>query len=281
MAGQLLKAGYDVKVWNRTREKADALAALGARVASEASAAVQDVDIVILMLENAAAVRSVLSAAGVSTCTSGTLFVDMGSNFPKFAQECEAALARHHLRHLDAPVSGGVTGAETASLAIMAGGAPEDFLRAHDVLCAMGRPTHVGPSGSGQLAKLCNQSIVAVTIGAVAEAMFLAQAGGADPAQVRAAISGGFADSRVLQQHGARMISRNFTPGGTARNQLKDLDAILELAAANSLRLPLTERVRDEFRALVNEHQAGELDHSALLLHIEDLNAHPRPEKIP
>jgi 3-hydroxyisobutyrate dehydrogenase-like beta-hydroxyacid dehydrogenase len=134
----------------------------------------------------------------------------------------------------------------------------------------MGNVTRVGPRGRGQLCKLVNQCIVAVTIGAVAEGLTLAKAGGADPAQVRRAITGGFCDSRILELHGQRMIDRNFVPGGFIKNQLKDLNAALQVAGDLGLRLPLTTRVRELFAALADSGK-GELDHSALILQIESM----------
>ena len=154
----------------------------------------------------------------------------------------------------------------------MAGGEADAIDSVRDVLAPLGRVTRVGPSGTGQLAKLGNQQIVAVTVGALAEAMLLVEAGGGDPAAFRAAIRGGFAESRILELHGQRMIERNFEPGGTARNQLKDLDTVLATAKGLSLQLPLTETVRAEFAEFV-ENGGGERDHSGLLQHLEDKNA--------
>jgi 2-hydroxy-3-oxopropionate reductase len=149
---------------------------------------------------------------------------------------------------------------------------PSDAVRhAEAVVNAMGNVTHVGPHGRGQLCKLVNQCIVAVTIGAVAEGLTLAKAGGADAAQVRKAISCGFCESRILALHGQRMIDRNFVPGGFIKNQIKDLKAALEVAAKLGLQLPLTNRVCELFVALA-ETGKEELDHSALILQIEAVN---------
>ena len=137
----------------------------------------------------------------------------------------------------------------------MVGGQEETFLAALPILSIMGRPVHVGPSGSGQLAKLANQAIVAVTIGAVAEAMLLLDKGGADPAAVRDALRGGFADSTILQQHGTRMTTGNFAPGGLSKLQLKDLNNVLSEAQNVNLSLPVTQHIRDRFDHFV--HQMG------------------------
>jgi 2-hydroxy-3-oxopropionate reductase len=145
----------------------------------------------------------------------------------------------------------------------MVGGEVADFERARPLFAALGRTTHVGPSGAGQIAKLANQLIVAVTIGAVAEALTLAARAGADPAAVREALSGGFADSRILQEHGARMINDDVAPGGTVANQIKDLDAALALAAASALELPLLGVARQQFEALKSMF-GDQLDHSAI-----------------
>ena len=184
------------------------------------------------------------------------------------AQACSTLLAASGIEYIDAPVSGGTVGAAQGTLAIMAGGLAEDLESVAPVFQALGTVTHVGPHGRGQLCKLVNQTIVAVTIGAVAEGMVLAKAGGADPAQVRKAILGGFCQSRILEEHGQRMIDRNFVPGGAVRNQLKDLDAVLEVARKVGVHLPLTERVRDQFAALARSGKE-DLDHSALILQVE------------
>jgi 3-hydroxyisobutyrate dehydrogenase-like beta-hydroxyacid dehydrogenase len=152
---------------------------------------------------------------------------------------------------IDAPVSGGVVGAQAGSLAIMAGGSAEDFMYAESVLAVMGRPTLVGPAGCGQIAKLCNQLIVGGTLNIVAEALLLAQAGGADPAAVRTAIRGGFAESRILEVHGQRMLDRNFLPGGQVKSQFKDLENVLIAAANAGLRLPITELVTENYRSIM------------------------------
>jgi 2-hydroxy-3-oxopropionate reductase len=157
----------------------------------------------------------------------------------------------------------------------MAGGNTNDFARGKPIFEALGRPTLVGPAGSGQLAKCCNQAIVAITIGAVSEALLLAAASGADPAAVREALMGGFADSRILTLHGKRMIERDFLPGGRARVQLKDQDTILAAAADAKLRLPLSECVTALYRDLV-AHGGAELDQNALLLELERINAPAR-----
>jgi 2-hydroxy-3-oxopropionate reductase len=168
-------------------------------------------------------------------------------------------------------VSGGTVGAEQGTLAIMAGGAEEAFPRVKPILEVMGRPVHVGPHGAGQLAKLANQIIVGVTIGAVAEALLLAKRGGADPAKVREALRGGFAESRILDLHGQRMVERDFITKGRSVTHLKDLDNALDAAERLALdAVPYTALTADLFRGLIAN--AGDLDHSGLLVELERRN---------
>ena len=179
-------------------------------------------------------------------------------------------LAERGFGLVDAPVSGGVIGAEAGALAIMAGGMAAHFARAEPILKLLGRPTHVGGPGCGQLAKLCNQLIVGGTLNIVAEALLLAQAGGADPVAVRVAIRGGFAESRILEVHGQRMLDRNFLPGGQVKSQAKDMDNILAAASEAGLRLPLAELVTNAFHALMTT--VPNADQSAALLALEAMN---------
>jgi 2-hydroxy-3-oxopropionate reductase len=172
--------------------------------------------------------------------------------------------AEFGVRYVDAPVSGGEIGARNATLAIMAGGSEEDFAAIAPILTAMGRPVRVGPVGCGQLAKLVNQLIVAGTIANVAEALLLAERGGASPAKVREALAGGFADSTILQLAGKRMIEGDFTPGGPAKWQLKDTRNALAYAESVGLSLPVASVVDSLFAAMV-EHGDGDLDHSGLI----------------
>ncbi|TCR91818.1 NAD(P)-dependent oxidoreductase [Rhizobium sp. BK376] len=276
MARRLIGAGFTVAVWNRDKTKADALSSEGGIVADTAAEAAEGAVVVITMLTNGEAVGKVLFDGGVADVMKpGAVVIDMSSIPPSVAREHAAKLAERGIRHVDAPVSGGVVGAAAGTLAIMAGGEPEVIAELADVFSPMGRMTHVGPSGSGQLAKLGNQQIVAVTIGAVAEAMMLIEAGGGSAEAFRNAIRGGFAESRILELHGQRMVSRDFEPGGSSHNQLKDLNTVLATAKDLALALPLTEAVQAEFAAFVADG-GGEKDHSGLLLHLEKLNARPK-----
>lgn len=272
MVRRLLCAGYSVSVWNRDNFKAEPLAQNGAIVATSAVDAVKDADLVFTMLSDGKAVGAVLFDGGVAAALkAGTVVIDTSSIAPPIAREHAQHLNAMGIRHIDCPVSGGTVGAEAGTLALMAGGDGALVEELADVFAALGRVTHVGPSGAGQICKLANQQIVAITIGAVAEAMMLVEAGGADRSKFRDAIRGGFAESRILELHGKRMVERRFELGGPSRLQLKDLDAVAAMAESLSLHLPLTEDVRGEFRAFV-ESGHGETDHSGLLLYLEKLN---------
>ena len=273
MARNLLRAGYSVRAWNRTIEKARPLTEDGAELLSRPAEAVAAADFVIVMVSNGTAVADLLFSQGVAGAIApGSIFIDMSSIKPAQARDHAARLSRAGIDCLDAPVSGGTRGAEAATLAIMAGGEQAAFDRARPVLEAMGRPVRVGPAGAGQLAKLANQAIVASTIGVVAEAMLFAELGGADPAALRDALRGGFADSIILQQHGERMTTGNFAPGGRSSIQLKDLDNVLEEAAGLKLELPLTEQMQQRYRRLVLELDGADTDHSGIYLELKDRN---------
>jgi 2-hydroxy-3-oxopropionate reductase len=270
MAMNLIKAGYHVTVWNRTPSKALDLMGAGARLAKSPSEAVRNAEAVILMLENGAIISELLNDHRIAaTCRPGSLVIDMSSIPPALAKEHGQILRAANLRYIDAPVSGGTLGAENGSLEIMAGGEDTDIKDAAPIFSALGTVTHVGPLGSGQLCKLVNQCIVAVTIGAVAEGLALAEAGGANPSQVRKAILGGFCQSRILELHGQRMIERNFVPGGLVKNQLKDLDTAMDVAKGLGLNLPLSEDARRLFSELAASGKEN-LDHSALILRLEN-----------
>ena len=269
MARNLLAAGFTVCAWNRTTEKANALIEAGATVAKTPSGAIAGADIIITMVADGKTVADILFAPDMhDSFKTGSLVIDMSSIKPAEACAHKARLAEIGVGHLDAPVSGGTKGAEAASLAIMAGGDVALFEQAKPVFEAMGRPVHVGPDGTGQLCKLANQAIVAATIGIVAEATLLAERGGADPAALRAALKGGFADSTILQQHGQRMSEQNFVPGGPSKFQLKDLNNTLEAASLADLHLPMTLDMRNRFQHLVDDMDGGDLDHSALYLEL-------------
>jgi 2-hydroxy-3-oxopropionate reductase len=282
MARRLLQAGYQVTVWNRTGSKAAALADIGAVATASVAEAVRGADIVISMLEAGPAVAAVMQAA-LPNLVSGALWIDMSSTRQSEAQQSHALLAEHGRHFIDAPVSGGVAGAQAGTLAIMAGGSAPDFVRAEAVLAVLGRAMLVGPAGSGQVAKLCNQLIVGATLNIVAEALLLAQAAGADPQAVRAAIRGGFAESKILDMHGQRMLERNFLPGGQVRSQLKDMHNIAHAAQAAGINLPLAQLVTQRYESIASAYPNA--DHSAALLALEQLNPGQRlglgPDRLP
>jgi 2-hydroxy-3-oxopropionate reductase len=269
MARRLLAAGHQVTVWNRTHAKAQMLAEVGARPVADLAQAVDGAQMVISMLEAGPTVQLVLQAA-LPALSAEALWIDMSSTQQAEAQSFHAQLTAQGRRFIDAPVSGGVGGAAAGTLAIMAGGSAEDFAEAEAVMAAMGRATLVGPAGSGQVAKLCNQLIVGATINIVAEAMLLAQAAGADPAAMRTAIRGGFAESKILEVHGQRMLERNFVAGGKVATQLKDQRNILAAAEAAGIVLPLTELVTARYMTLAQT--IPQADHAAALIGLEQLN---------
>ena len=272
MAQRLCATGHSIRVWNRSPGKADSLTALGATVHLQAIEAVKNSDIVISMLESGPVVGDVLFNQGVAGAMKpGTLFIDMASIKPREARDHAARLDVLGIAHLDAPVSGGVLGAVDGKLVIMVGGKEADFERAQPVFAHFGRATHVGPHGSGQLAKLANQMIVGITIGAVAEALLFTQRGGADMAKVKEAITGGFADSRILQVHGQRMVERDFAPRGRMSIQLKDMRNALVTADEIGFTAPITVLLEKLYAEGI-EHGLSDLDHSGLFVELATRN---------
>lgn len=263
MAKRLIAAGHTLTVWNRSLERAGPLGDI-ANVCATPKEAVEEVELVIMMLVDGPATRSVLVDHGtLDAMPLGGLVIDMGSVDPATDRALGETAKARGIEYLDAPVSGGVVGAEAGTLSIFVGGSEAAARRAAPILDVLGRPKHLGPLGSGQIAKLANQVIVATTIGAVAEGFRLAEAGGCDLAALREALMGGFADSRILDLHGARMVASDFEPGGRSATQLKDLDNAAAQAEVTQLHLPLTQTVRDAFRDLVDQHGGADMDHAA------------------
>lgn len=273
MSRNLLQAGHDLTVWNRSTSKAEPLVSKGAILAKSPADAVADAEFVITMLADGFATGEILKDPSVQAALKpGAIWIEMSSGKPEHSREQATLLSDLGVGHLDAPVSGGTKGAQDGTLAIMAGGPDKTFSAAKHILSALGNPVHVGPTGAGQLSKLANQTIVAVTISAVAEAMLLVEQGGADPAAVRLALKGGFADSTILQQHGKRMTEGDFKPGGLTKFQVKDLNNTLDEAASLGLQLPATETVRDRFQRFIDDLDGAEQDHSGLYLELKDRN---------
>jgi 3-hydroxyisobutyrate dehydrogenase-like beta-hydroxyacid dehydrogenase len=277
VARRLAGAGFDVAAWNRTRDRAVPLIEEGVMVVEAPSQAARGRDIAICLVSSGPVADDVLfgtDSAGATPATElapgGTLVVM--SSIPVETARAQAARAEAEgLRYVDAPASGGESGARDGTLAIMAGGTAEAVDGVADVLSALGRLTRVGEAGAGALAKLCNQMIVGTAIAAVGEALLLARRAGVDPAAVREAMQGGFADSPVLREHGRRMLEHDWHPGGAARLQLKDLHTAAALAETLGLDLPVMRTVEALFAALV-AHGDAEHDHSALILELERRN---------
>tara|TARA_B100000767_G_scaffold268735_1_gene289483 strand:- start:384 stop:1250 length:867 start_codon:yes stop_codon:yes gene_type:complete len=272
MAKNLLQKKLDLKVFNRTLEKSKPLKKYGAKITNSLSETVQDVDIVITMLTDDDAVEKVLGDKEfLKSLKPASTVIDMSSIKPKIAIRYGKLLKEKNIEFLDAPVSGGTIGAEEGNLAIMVGGDHKVFDNTLDVLKIMGNPTLVGPIGSGQVSKLANQIIVGVTIGAVAEAIILCEKAGVDGNRFIKALSGGFADGKILQNHGKRMIDKNFSPKGKVSTHLKDMNNILECANDYSANLPISRLIKEMFNSLVKNGNQND-DHSALYKEIKKMN---------
>lgn len=267
IAINLQRAGARMVVHNRSRGVVDELAAMGMEVVATPAAVAAAAETVVLMLPDTPTVETVLLGRDgvVSGLRPGGLVIDMGTTMMPDTRRFADRVAAAGGAYVDAPVSGGTIGAESGALVIMAGGSDEAFARAMPIFEVLGRrTTHVGPVGMGQVAKAANQVIVGLNIGAVAEALTLAKRAGADPARVREALQGGFADSRILEVHGQRMVDDTFTPGGKCTTQRKDMNQALELAATLGFDLPATRLNRDLYdRVIAAGH--GDLDHAALI----------------
>jgi 2-hydroxy-3-oxopropionate reductase len=272
MASNLLKKKLNLKVFSRTIDKAKPLEKLGAVVSNSLGEAVKDTDIIITMLTDDEAVEKVLGDKEfLNNLKPSSTVIDMSSIKPKIAIQYGKILEEKGINFLDAPVSGGTIGAEDGSLAIMVGGEQKTFDYAFDTLKIMGNPTLVGPIGSGQVSKLANQIIVGVTIGAVAEAITLCEKAGVDANKFIKALSGGFADGKILQNHGKRMIDKDFSPKGKVSTHLKDMNNILECAGDFDTKLPISSLIKEMFNSLVERGNDND-DHSALYKEIENQN---------
>ena len=266
MARHLLKAGYPLTVHNRSSEPEQTLAAEGASVARTAREVAEQSDIVITMLPDSPQVEEVvLGENGVAQgLKKGGLFIDMSSIAPATARKVAEALKQNGVDALDAPVSGGQVGAEQASLSIMVGGEETAFERARPVFETVGKTlVHIGGPGAGQVTKICNQIVVALSIQAVAEAMTLARKSGVDGAKVRQALLGGLAQSRILDLHGQRILDGNFKPGFRIQLHRKDLRLALEAGREQVVPLPATAGVAELMTSMIAQDM-GDLDHSGL-----------------
>ena len=272
MAKNLLKSGYNLKAYNRSQDKADRLKEFGAEISTSIKDVVTNSDVVIAMLTDDAAVEKVMgSDEFISNIKEGATVIDMSSVNPVITKKYAEILKEKNINYLDAPVSGGTIGAEEASLAIMVGGDEKIFQECYDLLKILGNPTLVGPVTSGQISKLANQIIVGVTIGAVAEAVTLCEKSGTNPSKMIEALSGGWADSKILQTHGKRMISKDFSPKGKTTTQLKDMTNIINAGKAVETHLPISSLIKEMYKDLVADGH-GNTDHSSLYNAIEKIN---------
>ena len=272
MSKNLIKSGYNLKAYNRSQDKADRLKEFGAEISTSIKDVVTNSDVIITMLTDDAAVEKVMgSDEFISNIKEGATVIDMSSVNPVITKKYFKILKEKNINYLDAPVSGGTIGAEEASLAIMVGGDEETFKQCYDLLKILGNPTLVGPVSSGQISKLANQIIVGVTIGAVAEAVTLCEKSGTNPNKMIEALSGGWADSKILQTHGKRMIDKDFTPKGKTTTQLKDMTNIINAGKAVDTHLPISSLVKEMYKDLVADGH-GNTDHSSLYNAIEKIN---------
>lgn len=263
-ARHLHEAGADVVVWNRSPAPAEAAVALGMRRASSLPDLAREIGpgIICINLTMTDVVEAVVFGPGglIEGLHPDALIIDFGTTgVPETKKWAE------RVNWVDSPVSGGQVGAEAATLTIMAGGSDANFQRALPIFQAVGKNiTHLGPVGSGQVTKLANQLIVAQTIDAVAQALRLAELSGVDPALVRKALLGGFAESRILDLHGDRMVRRDFAPGGRATLQLKDVRLMSQLADSVGLDSPTLRNSLAQWEKFIHEKHLGDLDHSGL-----------------
>ena len=265
MAANLIKAGFALTVWNRTRERAEALAAAGAAVAGSPAELAARVDIIITCVSDTPDVQEViLGQQGViHGVRQGSLVIDMSTISPAVTRDLAAALGEKGVDMLDAPVSGGSEGAAKGTLSIMVGGQAEALQRALPVLQAMGqRITHVGPNGAGQTVKLVNQVIVVGNCLAMAEGLMLAQAGGVDVPKALEAVSAGAAGSWMLSNRGPQILARDWRPGFTVALQQKDLRLVLEAADQNGVPLPGTALIFQLYRTLEAKGLSGDGNHA-------------------
>ena len=269
MAKNILENKYPLIVWNRSTKNLNKIKKLGAEGCQNLVDLPSKCKIIIMMLIND---KVCLEVAEVlkKNLKKDQILIDMSSTKQKTAIEIEKKIKNKKGHFLDAPVSGGTQGAATGNLAIMVGGEKKIFGKIKNLLKTMGTVTYVGKTGSGQVAKLANQAIVGITIGAVSEALILAKAAGADPRAVREAIKNGFAGSPILENHGKRILENNFEPGGKCSAQLKDMNNIIETAKTYNVHLPLSEKIEKLYKLIVKEGKSN-LDHSALYLLIKKL----------
>lgn len=276
MAGHLVKAGHRVYVYDINSAPVQELVVKGAIGCRDSKEVAEKSEIIIIMVPDTPDVEQVLfGPAGVTEgLNKGLIVVDMSSISPIATKEFARKLADLGVEMLDAPVSGGQVGAENATLSIMVGGKVEIFERVKPIFELLGKNiVHIGGHGDGQTCKVANQIVVALTIEAVSEALVFAAKAGADPKKVRQALLGGFAQSRILDLHGERMINRSFKPGFRIQLHRKDLNLALQAARQLGVSLPSTAIAQELFNAVVAQ-EGDQLDHSAMVLALERLANH-------
>ena len=276
MAKNLMEAGYDLVVHNRSPEKAEKLAEEGATAAGSPKEVAEGCDVVITMLPDSPQVEEVLTGEGgvFEGVREGALIVDMSTISPVVTESLSARAKENGASLLDAPVSGGDVGAIEGTLSIMVGGSEEDFERAKPLFEVMGKTvTHVGPTGAGQVTKAANQIVVALTIEAVSEALVLGSKGGVSPEKILDVLGGGLAGNKVMEVKREKFLSHNFDPGFRSELHHKDLGIALAAGREYGVALPVTAVVDQMLLTMRRKGWGGE-DHSALLRIIEDQSGH-------
>ncbi len=271
MAKNILSKKFKLNVWNRTPGKTLELEKKGAKVFKDIKDLVQNSKVIVSMLANDDVCKAILIKKIQPHLKKGQIVIDMSSTTQNTALEIGKALKKKKAFFLDAPVSGGTIGAEKGTLAIMVGGDKKIFNTVMPLFKSMGTAIYVGKTGCGQVAKLANQTIVGIIIGALSEALILAEAAGADPKAVREIMLRGFAGGPILKNHGLRILTKNFKPGGKASTQLKDMNNIIATAKKYKLNLPIAKKVQELYAKTVKSGRAN-LDHSALYLFIKALS---------
>ena len=275
MARNLMEAGHDLVVFNRSREKAEALQRAGAHAADSPAEVARECSVVITMLPGPPEVEAVVAGEDglLAGAREGALLVDMSTSSPSLARDLASAARRRGASMLDAPVSGGDVGAEEGTLSIMVGGDVEDFERAKPLFEAMGKTVvHVGEAGAGQVTKACNQIVVALVIEAVSEALVLGSKGGVAPEKILEVLSGGLAANRVVEVKREKFLSNDFSPGGKVEFHHKDLGIALATGREHGVPLPATALVDQMFASLIAKGR-GDWDHAALITLLEDAAA--------
>ena len=276
MAWNLMEAGHELVLYTRTKEKAGELAAGEATVADSPKEVAENSDVLITMLPDSPQVEEVVAGEDgvLEGIKEGSLLIDMSTISPVVTRELAEKVRQRGASMLDAPVSGGDAGAKKGTLSIMVGGSEENFERARPLFDVMGETvTHVGPSGTGQVVKACNQIVVALTIEAVSEALVLGSKAGVDPAKVIEVLSGGLAGNRVMEAKGENFLEHEFSPGFRLELHRKDLGIALSAGREYGVPLPITAIVDQILEALVAKGSGGK-DHSAIITFIEDLAQH-------